>query len=475
MAIVGGAPHVMADVIYSSSPPSPPHRVFRKMLYTDTTAVMGGSKKIKKKQQQLYRPSDGYIEKYDFRGQPTVVVRDFEPEVFKQLINYTHTGAVVLQARTLLGLMNAADHYALDELKQACIRFMEHCITIDSVCSLLRSAEKYIQYKSTKILVQKIFEFVDANAERILPLRGFLILPQHVVRIVLGRDELKALELTKFEAAYNWCLNNCTNGEDSEEIKKLFEPFVDVIDYHNIPAKSLMQRVKPAGVVEDTYILTALAYQADPNSIPAGTKSPGSASGRIRKVTTPRDGGAPKPVPARFRRVQSSGTAMDSMVNVRRRPLDEVEGSRDARAGSVPVDLPDDCTSLDTQDVYLYSRGSEVHPLRAHDVKERTNSHSSSHLSIMSTPPLSPTHSPSTTSYQGSILSASSCDSVPMLLSQDVGGAGSNSSSSGAGSGSSIHTQGSTGDPNAPAKRISYNPQALDAIVNLSSTNAVEV
>ena len=171
------------------------------MLYTDTSSV---TKKQRKKQN--FKPSDGYIEKYDFRGQPTVIVGDFEPEVFKLLIEYTHTGSVMLQARTLLGLMNAADHYGLEELKLACIRFMEHCITTDTVCSLLSSAEKYIQYKSTKILVQKMFEFVDQNADIILSLGAFSMLPQHVVRIVMGREELQATETIKFEAALKWSI-----------------------------------------------------------------------------------------------------------------------------------------------------------------------------------------------------------------------------------------------------------------------------
>jgi hypothetical protein len=52
--------------------------------------------------------------------------------------------------------MNAADYYGLDELKQACSAFIESCITVDTVCALLATAERYIQYKCTKVLVQKV-------------------------------------------------------------------------------------------------------------------------------------------------------------------------------------------------------------------------------------------------------------------------------------------------------------------------------
>lgn len=428
------------------------------MLYADSTAVVGASKRVKKRQ-QVYRPTDGYIEKYDFRGQPTVIMRDCEPEVFKQLIDYTHTGSVVLQARTLLGLMNASDHYALEELKQACIRFMEHCIAVKSVCSLLSSAEKYIQFKSTKILVQKIFEFVDANAEAILPLREFLTLPQHVVRIVLSREDLQASETAKFEAAYNWCLHNCCDASDDNEIKRLFEPFVDVIEYHDIPAKHLMQRVKPAGVVDDTHILTALAYQADPSSIPGSKLVPT----RVRRVMTPLEGGShnSQVSTSQFRRVQSSGNTLESAAN-KRRFSEHFLSTRGVRAGSAPLNGVASIANL--HDGYL--RGSEIHPLKVHDVKERIDSQSSSHASIMSTPPLTPTHSPSTASYQGSYLSASSSDSVP-TLSQDTGESG--------GSGGPNIVQQTQSNHSSNQNKMTYNPLALDAIVNLSSTNVVEV
>ena len=58
------------------------------------------------------------------------------------------------------GVMNAADYYGLDELKQACSAFIESCITVDTVCALLATAERYIQYKCTKVLVQKVINAV---------------------------------------------------------------------------------------------------------------------------------------------------------------------------------------------------------------------------------------------------------------------------------------------------------------------------
>jgi hypothetical protein len=59
-------------------------------------------------------------------------------------------------AALVIGVMNAADYYGLDELRRACAGFVQCCINVDTVCALLASAERYIQYKCTKSLVQKV-------------------------------------------------------------------------------------------------------------------------------------------------------------------------------------------------------------------------------------------------------------------------------------------------------------------------------
>lgn len=55
-----------------------------------------------------------------------------------------------------IGVLNAADYYGLEDLRKACTGFVQCCINVDTVCALLSSAERYIQYKCTKSLVQKV-------------------------------------------------------------------------------------------------------------------------------------------------------------------------------------------------------------------------------------------------------------------------------------------------------------------------------
>lgn len=93
---------------------------------------------------------------------------------------------------------------------------------------MLHQAGQYVQYKSTKILMKAILDFVDSRAEEVLRLPEFKTLPQHVVRLILSRDDLavskqkcaamtivehlvtilnvfaKAMESVKFKAALEW-------------------------------------------------------------------------------------------------------------------------------------------------------------------------------------------------------------------------------------------------------------------------------
>ncbi|XP_030746116.1 serine-enriched protein [Sitophilus oryzae] len=203
----------------------------------------------------------------------TVIIEEFEPDVFRQLIEYIHTGCVTLQPRTLLGVMNAADYYGLDELRRACAGFVQCCINVDTVCALLASAERYIQYKCTKSLVQKVLEFVDEHGNEVLNLGSFTLLPQHVVRLILARDELQADEFTKFQAALMWGKKYCDNNSTTS-LKDVIGNFLEYIQFHKIPANVLMREIHPLGLVPYSIIMNALAYQADPNSVDPGKLSP---------------------------------------------------------------------------------------------------------------------------------------------------------------------------------------------------------
>ena len=161
--------------------------------------------------------------------------------------------------------MNAADYYELDELKRSCIGFIQSCVNVDTVCALLATAERYIQYKCTKGLVQKVLEFVDDHGNEVLNLASFALLPQHVVRLILAREKLMADEFSKFQAALMWS----KKYSDSTGIRlyEVMGSFLKYINFYMIPANVLMKEVHPIGIVPQNIIIEALAYQADSTSV----------------------------------------------------------------------------------------------------------------------------------------------------------------------------------------------------------------
>jgi hypothetical protein len=54
--------------------------------------------------------------------------------------------------------------------------------------------------------ILQVLEFVDEHGNEVLNLGSFTLLPQHVVRLILARDELRADEFTKFQVRKD---NNC--------------------------------------------------------------------------------------------------------------------------------------------------------------------------------------------------------------------------------------------------------------------------
>jgi len=65
-----------------------------------------------------------------------------------------------------------------------------------------------------------------------------------------------------------------------EPLEQVLSPFLVYIKFHMIPASVLMTEIHPLGLVPNSLIMNALAYQADPSSVSGYKVSPQ----RTRKV-----------------------------------------------------------------------------------------------------------------------------------------------------------------------------------------------
>jgi hypothetical protein len=53
--------------------------------------------------------------------------------------------------------------------------------------------------KMLSFLFMQVLEFVDEHGNEVLNMGSFALLPQHVVRLILAREDLKADEFSKFQ------------------------------------------------------------------------------------------------------------------------------------------------------------------------------------------------------------------------------------------------------------------------------------
>lgn len=128
---------------------------------------------------------------------------------------------------------------------------------------------------------------MDHHGNEVLSLGSFALLPEHVVRLILSREELNADELTKFQAALHWSQRYCDASPGSSDLREVIANFFECIEFYKIPATVLMREVHPLGVVPDDRMMNALAFQvrrfynkvgrmfSTLSSLPAGRPSSG--------------------------------------------------------------------------------------------------------------------------------------------------------------------------------------------------------
>ncbi|XP_064595829.1 serine-enriched protein-like [Liolophura sinensis] len=138
-----------------------------------------------------------------------VPIEEFDVDIFQRVMVYLHSGRVYINPESVVGVMNAADIYGLPDLRTACFDFAHHFTQVNTVLSLLVSTEAYAQYNWTRMLAQRLLEFISTRAEEVLCLPEFEFLPKSTAVKILLRRDLKASEKTKWAAVLQWSRRHC--------------------------------------------------------------------------------------------------------------------------------------------------------------------------------------------------------------------------------------------------------------------------
>ncbi|XP_018576857.1 uncharacterized protein LOC108915334 [Anoplophora glabripennis] len=193
---------------------------------------------------------------------------EFDPETFRILLDYLHTGSCPLTCSTIPGLICAAEHYDLPELLQACFHHAKQFLRIDVVCCMLCSLENYYwRYTSASELVNMILAFVETRAYALFQTSEFLNLSESMVQMIMCRN-LEVPEVRKFEAMLAWARHKIRTKTSSKldaklEFKCIMERLARDLKLYRISPQELIKVVLPSKAIKNERILETLMFQAN--------------------------------------------------------------------------------------------------------------------------------------------------------------------------------------------------------------------
>ncbi|XP_063696764.1 uncharacterized protein LOC134827846 [Culicoides brevitarsis] len=203
-------------------------------------------------------------------AQTEFTIIEFDPDTFRVLLDYLHTGSCPLTCISIPGLICAAEHYDLPELLQACFHHAKQFLRIDVVCSMLISLENYYwRYTSASELVNMILAFVETRAYALFQNVEFLNLSESMVQMIMCRN-LEVSEVKKFEAMLAWAKNKVQTKVKASakidgklEFRCIMERLTRDLKLHRITPQELIKIVLPTKAIKNERILETLMYQAN--------------------------------------------------------------------------------------------------------------------------------------------------------------------------------------------------------------------
>ncbi|CAC5397574.1 unnamed protein product [Mytilus coruscus] len=87
----------------------------------------------------------------------TIVVKKYEPEDFRKIIQFIHSGSVDINSSCVAGLLCGASQFGLDDLEKACWDFVNHSVKSGTISKIISAAKRYNHHKTGQRLLEKIF------------------------------------------------------------------------------------------------------------------------------------------------------------------------------------------------------------------------------------------------------------------------------------------------------------------------------
>ncbi|CAC5392617.1 unnamed protein product [Mytilus coruscus] len=94
-----------------------------------------------------------------------IVVKKYEQEDFRKIIQFIHSGSVDINSSCVAGLLCGASQFGLDDLERACWDFVNHSVKPGIISKIIPAAKRYSHHKTGQRLLEKIFSETQQSVE----------------------------------------------------------------------------------------------------------------------------------------------------------------------------------------------------------------------------------------------------------------------------------------------------------------------
>ncbi|XP_073968405.1 serine-enriched protein isoform X2 [Rhodnius prolixus] len=217
-------------------------------------------------------------------GSPTHIrLPHFQPEIFRQFIQYVYTGKILLQDSAVFEMSAVGQDFGLEELRGTCEDHINSTLSVLNACTFLAAAleiqDRAASGKGAKSFVDRFVSFIGENAAECVKTNSFLSLPKDALVKLISSDCVALEEEDVWRAVLNWAkfhsgVSRPTTHWTEDERAKVCQQLHGVINHVRlllIDSQVFAEEVEPTGAVPmelslERYRFAALPYKFSSSS-----------------------------------------------------------------------------------------------------------------------------------------------------------------------------------------------------------------
>ncbi|XP_055353033.1 BTB/POZ domain-containing protein 1-like [Paramacrobiotus metropolitanus] len=139
------------------------------------------------------------------KGEEPIDIPDVVPNAFENMLRYLYTDTVYLGVGDVCQTFMCADKYDVPLLMEKCCQFVSaHLSTLNCLTLLKHGVEFHAEE-----IVESCLDFIDKNADEVVPEDDFTVIGQELLVLMLQRDTLLTEEHNIYSAVERWALKAC--------------------------------------------------------------------------------------------------------------------------------------------------------------------------------------------------------------------------------------------------------------------------